>query len=1030
MAATATSAAPSAPSISSEPVDVSSTTPYSLARAVLARQAEYVRPHRVRVKIGSWNVAACPGTDKDLASWFVDGEGLEEGLATLDIRHSSGVVSTTDGGAGSGQDKDAVHLLGGDKVGLYILGLQEVVDLNLTKEYMARTIYTDNTAAEKWQAALEAAMPLGYQIVASEQMFGQLTLIYASPDIAPTIGNVSTKQVGTGLGGWFANKGAVTTRLVLGETTRMVFVNCHLASGATSANLDRRCGDAAQILSRTQFDPIVRHGVEDDMTEQIGEEDFGFWFGDLNYRLDGLPGEDIRRLLTLHTRGEYGASDGSSKPPEGEGVIIMRASESDDDDDTATGSVSSATNSHDQSLDTTVSLPDPDDFPEDPSQDPTSLQATLDSLLPHDQLRRMIRERKAFHDGWREGPISFLPTYKYDVGTVGLFDSSEKQRAPSWCDRILFRTRKDREDYEKRTREEQEARQKDDEMRSRGIEEDEDVLFTYDPDTDGEEQPSPGVEEYDPYDENEDQEATETAAAAQEALSRDRITLDIYTSHQRITSSDHKPITAIFTVDYDAVVPKLKATIHAQVARELDRAENEGRPAVTVIAEGGRGYDESAVDLGEIQYMERKSCSITIANTGGVTATLSFVEKPKVGEDEDAPVHASEYLSTSFVSTEGDGDDQSPLGSSVTLEPGETVFGIVTAQITSTSLLRGLNDGTATIEDVLVLRVEDGRDHFIPVRATWLPSSFGRSVDELIRIPDGGIREFVKQWSIEGSIPYDAEQKFSAPKEVFKITTAMENLAERCVADEAMLDGAGLPKDVGWPLDSGTWISPKSTRESLCEALITALDTDQPLLPALPIETPSSHKLEALSSILLLFLTSLTDGIIPHHLWIKLTTTLPNLSVTAASSPKTSTSTIRDTKTQILDALSSAPNHNVAFVFLTTALARIASELSSASANTNATTPQISRRLSFRRPPAPAAPSEEEMKRRRRAREKRFAELASPAMCRTFASDTSTSKGGTNSTNNHNSKEDKATKEKARAVVEICMRSDDDEGWS
>jgi hypothetical protein len=966
-------------------------------------------------------VAACPGTDKDLASWFVDGEGLEEGLATLDIRRSSGVVST-DPGAGSGQDENPVHLLGGDKVGLYILGLQEVVDLNLTKEYMARTIYTDNTATQKWQAALEAAIPLGYKMVASEQMFGQLTLVYASPDIAPTISNISTKQVGTGLGGWFANKGAVTTRLVLGETTRMVFVNCHLAGGVTSANLDRRCADAAQILSRTQFDPIVRHGVEDDTGEQIGEEDFGFWFGDLNYRLDGLPGEDIRRLLTLHTRGEYGASEGS-KPPEGEGVIIMRGSESDDDDNTGAGSVSSGTHSYEQSLDTNVSLPDPDDFPEDPSQDPTSLQATLDSLLPHDQLRRIIRERKAFHDGWREGPITFLPTYKYDVGTVGLFDSSEKQRAPSWCDRILFRTRQDREDYEKKTREEEEARQKDDEMRSRGIEDDEDVLFTYDPDTDGEEQPSPGAEEYDPYDDNEDQEASETAAGAQGALSRNRINLDIYTSHQRITSSDHKPVTAIFTVDYDAVVPELKATIHAQVARELDRAENEGRPAVTVISEGGKGYDQSAVDFGGIQYMESKSCSITIANTGGVTATLSFVEKPKAGEDEDAPVHASGFLSTSFVSTEGNSDDQPPLGSSVTLEPGETVFGIVTAQITSTSLLRGLNGGTAKIEDVLVLRVEDGRDHFIPVRGTWLPSSFGRSIDELIRIPDGGIREFIKQWSIEGSIPYNAEQKFSAPKEVFKITTAMENLAERCVADEAMLDGAGLPKDAGWPLDSSTWITPKSTMESLCEALITALDTDQPLLSALPIEAPSAHKLEALSSILLLFLTSLTDGIIPHHLWVKLTTTLPNLTAATASSPKTPSPIIRDTKTQILDALASAPNHNVAFVFLTTALARIASELASASASTSAA-PQISRRLSFRRPPASAAPSEEEMKRRRRVRERRFAEIASPAICRTFAIDTA------NGTNNHNTKEDKAIKEKARAVVEICMRSDDDGGWS
>jgi phosphatidylinositol-bisphosphatase len=133
-------------------------------------------------------------------------------------------------------------------------------------------------------------------------------------------------------------------------------------------------------------------------------------------------------------------------------------------------------------------LPDPDDFVQDPSQDPASLQATLDSLLPHDQLRLVQKNHKAFHDGWKEGPISFLPTYKYDVGSMGIFDSSEKKRAPSWCDRILFRTRKDKLEYDHKRAEEQISRIKDEEMKSRGIDhasDDEDVLFDYDPDDDG-----------------------------------------------------------------------------------------------------------------------------------------------------------------------------------------------------------------------------------------------------------------------------------------------------------------------------------------------------------------------------------------------------------------------------------------------------------------------------------------------------------------------------------------------------------------
>lgn len=40
--------------------------------------------------------------------------------------------------------------------------------------------------------------------------------------------------------------------------------------------------------------------------------------------------------------------------------------------------------------------------------------------------------------GFQEGPLTFAPTYKYDPGTE-TFDSSAKQRTPSYTDRILFK---------------------------------------------------------------------------------------------------------------------------------------------------------------------------------------------------------------------------------------------------------------------------------------------------------------------------------------------------------------------------------------------------------------------------------------------------------------------------------------------------------------------------------------------------------------------------------------------------------------
>ncbi|KAK2697401.1 hypothetical protein QWA68_003620 [Fusarium oxysporum] len=957
----------------SELGDPTSTTPQSLAKAVHSRRSEFVRPHSLKVKIGTWNVAACTGTDKDLATWFTHGEGLDQQLTSLNLSQNS-AVETDDKDNGSSKP----HLTAGGDIGLYVLGLQEIVDLNTTKEYMNRAVYTDTSVMDKWKAALEAALPKGYELITAEQMTGLLLLVYASPEIAPTISNVSTKQVGTGLLGYFGNKGAVTTRLLLGETTRMVFINSHLASGAGSSYLDRRCWDVGQVLSRTQFDPVVHSGVEEDEGEKIGDEDLAFWFGDLNFRLDGLPGDDIRRLLTLHARGEYGA-DEDSKPLDERGVIVMKGSDSDDESSTRV-----SLHSREESFDTASDLPDPDDFPEDPSQDPTSLQATIDSLLPHDQLRRVIKQRKAFHDGWQEGAITFLPTYKYDIGTVGLFDSSEKQRAPSWCDRILFRTRKDKQDYETKVKDEEEAKKKDEEMKSRGLEEDEDVLFSYDPDADGED-PTSSTDTlgYDEYEDNDDPEAEELVT--KEGF-RDRINLEIYASHQRITSSDHKPITSIFTLDYDAVVPDLKAKIHAEVARELDRAENEGRPGITVVVEGSEGNEENIVDFGEVIPLEKQIRHLTVANTGSVPATFSFVTKPTTEDGDDAvPV----WLKTTFLSA--DEESQEPLGETVTLDPGEAALVLLELQVSAISHIRALNEARAKIEEVLVLRIEDGRDHFIPVRGIWQPSCVGRSIAELIRIPDGGIRKFVEKKGIKGAIAYDSDIHCSAPKELFKLTEVVQTLVERSLAESTMLEEEVLPRDPGWPLEASTWRVGEADMQDAKVKLVSALDNDAFLLDALPLEWPASFKLEVVSSILLLFLESLTDGLIPTQLWAKISTSLPNVT----SLPMTAWP---DTKTQILDILSSAPNHNIAFVFLTATLSRAASELTPV---TNEPKGGLSRRLSFRRGNA-----EDEDTKKRKMRERRYAEIVGPLVCRV-------------------DEKEKGSRDRARTVVEMFLRRDE-----
>lgn len=63
----------------------------------------------------------------------------------------------------------------------------------------------------------------------------------------------------------------------------------------------------------------------------------------------------------------------------------------------------------------------------------------LERLLERDQIMVSRRRVSGFRlSPFSEAPITFAPTYKYDVGT-DKYDSSEKKRSPAWCDRLLYR---------------------------------------------------------------------------------------------------------------------------------------------------------------------------------------------------------------------------------------------------------------------------------------------------------------------------------------------------------------------------------------------------------------------------------------------------------------------------------------------------------------------------------------------------------------------------------------------------------------
>ena len=64
-------------------------------------------------------------------------------------------------------------------------------------------------------------------------------------------------------------------------------------------------------------------------------------------------------------------------------------------------------------------------------------EGRIEELKKNDQLIQQRSQNKVFQ-GFEEGHIDFLPTYKFDPGTDD-WDSSEKNRAPAWTDRVLWK---------------------------------------------------------------------------------------------------------------------------------------------------------------------------------------------------------------------------------------------------------------------------------------------------------------------------------------------------------------------------------------------------------------------------------------------------------------------------------------------------------------------------------------------------------------------------------------------------------------